>query len=154
VHDGDDSIYEVTWRLPFWGVTEEGLITAPDLLTAVVVAPDVSASGYPIHHVSGPDGELTRECDDDTRMREVEFLMEVEGDLFEERVSATDLSTALDMLFLVVDPGAELRGVHAEGRRLRLGVVTDGFWERPDVPGEWVPTGCAPVRSDPRLGIE
>lgn len=133
----DDNIYEVTWRLPFWEVTEEGLITAPDLLTAVVVAPDVSASGYPIRHVSGPDGALTRECDDDHRLREVEFLIEVEGELLEERVAATDISTALDVLFMLVDPAAELRGVYAEGRRLHLRVVPDSFWERPDVPDEW-----------------
>ena len=133
----DENIYEVTWRLPFWGITEEGLITAPDLLTAVVVAPDVSASGYPIRHVSGPDGELTREWDDDHRLREVDFLVEVEGVLLEERVAATDIGTALDVLFVLADPAAELRGVYAEGRRLHLSVVPHSFWERPDVPDEW-----------------
>lgn len=137
MEDGESNIYEVTWRLPFWGITEEGLIAAPDIQTAVVIAPDVSANGYPIHRVTGPDGDLTRECDDDARMRDVEFLMEVDGALLEERVAAPDLSTALDILFMVVGPDAELRGVHAEGRRLHLQVVPDSFWERPDVPGAW-----------------
>jgi len=138
--DGDDNIYEVTWRLPFWGVTEEGLITAPDLQTAVVAVPRLSASGYPVHRICGPDGDVTRERDDEDRLRHVEFLVEVDGELVQQEVAATDLSVALDVLFSVVAPSAELRGVHAEGRRLHVDDVPDGFWERPDVPVAWVRT--------------
>jgi hypothetical protein len=135
----EQHIYQLTWRHPFWGYTEEGILEAPDLDTAIALAPPESARGLPISEIAGPEGVAVATITEPPDY-EACFLIEHDGRFAEEVVHAPTVSSAWELVAMVIAPEARVVAFSVDGFTMRPDEVEDGFWERPGIPAGWAPT--------------
>jgi hypothetical protein len=68
------------------------------------------------------------------------FLIEHDGRFAEEVVHAPTVSSAWELVGMVIAPEARVVAFSVDGFTMRPDEVEDGVWERPGIPAGWAPT--------------